>query len=492
LFPRNRRRRRSVILTAGLVATAFLTVAVTAAAPGYGATAGQVPIHGSLGPQNPFMAAGGTGTPHNTAQSTDTTAQPGPGAGPVTSTMVLPGTSCPSILLDHEGYVIAYCLNQVLANYTFVYGLRLLTPDGTTVLATLSLPPTGQYDVYFYLDQQDRIVLGTGDGHILRIAHWRTADGDWHLGIVNDWNISNAVTSHCGGVPGCDYILSVKPDWTGRIWFATTYGVAGTLNPDNGAVAATTLPAGERITKDISSSPAGVAVVSDHALYLFQAGPAGTPELAWREPYSRGSGVKPGQLIDGTGTSPSFFGSGTNRYVTIIDNAVPRENLLVYRVGGAENNRLVCTVPLFQPGASATDDTSMAVGDTVIAVNTYGYNYFGGTAALPGGMTRVDVRDDGSGCEVKWTNTVATIVMPKLSVQTGYIYTIERTATATGPAYSFVVIDPQNGDTVRTTFLGSSPQVDEGLQYDGMLTPDGADFQSTVAGIFRISPSSAP
>lgn len=489
MSPHTRRSGRRALFTTGLLAVAVLAASVAVSPPTWAADhgAGQVPVPGSLGPQNPFMASGGTGTPHNTAQSSNATEQPGPGAGPVTSTMVLTGASCPSILLDRNGYVIAYCLDQVLANDTFEYSLRLLTPDGTTVLATLSLPPTGQYGVYFYLDPHGRVVLGTGDGHILRIADWRSADGRWHLGIVNDWDITKAVTAHCGGVPGCDYVVSVKPDWAGRIWFSTTNGVVGTLNPASGVVAATLLPAGEQVTKDISSSPAGVALASDFAVYLFRAGPDGTPQLIWREAYSRGSGIKPGQLIDGTGTSPTFFGAGTDQYVTIVDNAVPREHMLIYRVAGSEPDRLVCAIPLFQPGASATDDTSIAIGDTVITANTYGYSYFGGTTALPGGMTRVDVRPDGTGCDVGWTNPVSTIVMPKLSVRTGYIYTVERTATAKGPAYSFVVIDAQDGHTVSTTLLGSSAQLYEGLQFDGMLSPDGADFQSTIAGIFRIT-----
>src|SRR5205823_1620629 len=92
----------------------------------------------------------------------------------------------------------------------------------------------------------------------------------------------------------------------------------------------------------------GVYVVSDHALYRFGASPKGAPRVVWRVPYDRGSRPKPGQVSQGSGTTPTVVG---RRYVAITDNADPRMNVLVYRRGAhVDGSRLVCEQPVFPPG----------------------------------------------------------------------------------------------------------------------------------------------
>src|SRR5262249_26204555 len=151
-------------------------------------------------------------------------------------------------------------------------------------------------------------------------------------------------------------------------------GVVGVLDPDMGVAQSLTLGEGETVGNGMALSPDGVAIVTDHALYLLEAAASGAPQVMWREPYDRGTAIKPGQLTPGSGTTPTFFGPAGYKYVTIVDNADVQENLLVYRVKGGED-RLLCSVPLFAPGASGTDASPIGLGRSVFVSNTYGYLY---------------------------------------------------------------------------------------------------------------------
>ena len=65
-------------------------------------------------------------------------------------------------------------------------------------------------------------------------------------------------------------------------------------------------------------------IVTDHALYRFHADAAGVPQQDWRTPYDRGTDVKPGNINQGSGTTPKLFGE----MVAIADNAEPRIHVM--------------------------------------------------------------------------------------------------------------------------------------------------------------------
>lgn len=441
------------------------------------------PFPGRLGPQNPFVAPGGVGTAHNDSQSSDSTPLSGPGAGPYDTAMVN-GSTCPSTVMDSKGFLVGLCMDGHDKP-----SIRLMDPKTLKVLASLPQPPTSQYGVHFYIDPHNRTVISNGDGHVLRVKHRQDSSGTWKLTIEDDWDLSRQVTSHCGA-PRCDYLVSVKPDWSGRIWFSSLEGVVGTLDPRTGAVRTMHVPKDERVVKAISTSVRGVALASDYAVYLLRADNRGRPQIVWRETYERDEVVKPGKWTSGSGTSPSFFGPGDDRYLAIMDGGAPRESVRVYRANGPKANRLVCTVPVFDEGSSSTDDTFIAAGRSIITVNTNGYDYFDYTPKpLPGGMTRIDVRKDESGCDVVWNNPTSTTTMAKLSMSKGIVYNFERTVSDAGvPTYAFMAIDAHTGRTLSRTPLGQH-FIYEGLQLNGMLGPDGSYYQGVLGGMIRISPA---
>jgi hypothetical protein len=443
----------------------------------------------SLKPDNPYMARGGASAQHNDSYSSDVTPLAGPGSGAAGVRVANLGALCPTILIGDSGYLFAYCVD-VRKDHA---SLRVLDPGTLDTMTSLDMPYGGRLGgFYMYLDRQNRIVLGAGNNDLLRIMPSRASDGSWKLQIVNSWDLSHQVIGHCGSKT-CDYLESVTPDWSGNIWFSTERGVVGTVNPVNGTIRSTTLPAGEQVANSISSSPVGVAVASDHALYLMGSRKDSTPFVQWRESYDRGSFQKLGQLSHGTGATPVFFGHEGHPYLAITDNADKQEHLLVYRVAASPAaNRLVCSVPLFAPGASANENAPIGVGDSVIVSNTSGYNYDDHTGRnlqpLPGGITRIDVRRDGSGCDAIWTNSVPSAAVPKLSIAVGMLYTVSRTLERSKPQYALTVIDFRDGATVKRTPIGDSYALDT-FQLAGAIGKGKALYQPTLTSIIRIQPS---
>jgi len=440
----------------------------------------------SLKPFNPFMADGGAATGHDDSYSSDVSTATGPGSGALKIEFTRSDLLCPTLVLDKKGFVVAYCVDPSTKRAQ----VRLLAPDTLSILTSLELPTSGRLGgFHMYVDPQDAVLLGAGNNHLLRLVHSADIRRRWQLRIVKDWDLSADIARHCGG-QHCDYLESVTPDWSGRIWFATEGGVVGTVDPQGGTIRSMPLPQGERITNSISSSPDGVAVASDHALYLLVAGADGTPLVAWREDYDRGTKIKPGQLTHGSGSTPVFFGREGHPYLAIVDNADSQEHLRVYRVKAAsEGKRLVCEVPLFNAEASAAEGAPIAIGNSVVIENTFGYDYTDYAGArvrsLPGGLTRIDVRTDGSGCDLIWSNPITGSAVPKLSLRDGYIYAVERTLVGMVPEYTFLAIDFRTGGTRREQLLGSSYAFDT-FQLPGVIAPHGLYYQPTVAGIIQV------
>ncbi|MFR9754148.1 hypothetical protein ACL02S_24345, partial [Nocardia sp. 004] len=72
---------------------------------------------------------------------------------------------------------------------------------------------------------------------------------------------------------------------------------------------------------------------------------------------------------DGTGTTPTILPDG---YVAITDNADPM-NVVVYRTAPEATQRQVCSVPVFEPGRSNTENSLIGAGRSLIVENNYGY-----------------------------------------------------------------------------------------------------------------------
>ncbi len=321
---------------------------------------------------------------------------------------------------------------------------------------------------YFYLDNQDRAVIPTTTGHI-----WVVGESGSGFSLERDYDVSGAVA------PG-DKIESALPDWAGRIWFVSARGVVGYVDPDSGAVRS--LATGETIGNSFATDETGgVYVVTDAAMYRFEAGADGAPSVSWRSPYPNDGTAKPGQTEVGSGTTPTITGG----YVAITDNADPIDIVVYRRTSGAR----VCTQPLFEQGASDTDQSLVAAGNSLVAENNYGYSI---TATENGGSTapgleRVDIWP-GGGCRTVWhSDERAPSVVPKVSLDAGLVYTYTKDQRSDGKdAWYLTALDFRDGHTVYKRLAG------EGLGFNNnyapvTLGPDGTAYVGVLGGLVELS-----
>jgi hypothetical protein len=516
-----RRLRALLPCLAGAVAAALLVTAdgIPQAPGGWladeyaGAPATAVPVPGTPPERNPHLAPAGRSGMHGDTASSDTHPFPGPlGRDPavVSRRMAPVGGECATVAFDTGGRLVTVC--GTIAGFR----LKLLEPRTLRVLAEHELPqrpstieaitrlsPERVFrdtsgGAYFYLDAADRVVLADSRQHVLRIAHRQDAAGEWRFDVEADHDLSRHVPHDCVSWTHlrpdgeCDAITSVMPDWDGRVWWVTRHGRIGTLDPRSGSVRAVRL-AGEEIQNSFSVARDGVSIVSDHALYAFAAAADGTPRRLWREAYDRGTAVKPGSVNQGSGTTPTLLGDTRERYVAITDNADGRMNVLVYRrdaVLAPGVRRLVCTVPVFDARRSTTDNSLVGYGRTLVVENNYGYENvtsltFGRT--VPGGLTRVDVRPDGTGCDVVWTSPVRSpSTVAKLSTVNGLVYVHVKRPNRWGlDTWYLTAVDLRDGRERWRRLTGTGPSYDNAWA-PITLGPDGTAYVGVFNGLVAV------
>jgi hypothetical protein len=435
-------------------------------------------------PQNPFMAPNGDSGIHDDGWQTNTYDRPGPlGHNPKTISHFL-AADCGSIAFDSAGRIVATCIGSGNTLYMF-------DPNTLAILARYRLPGRSLTSIidnpnvfqgfggggYFYLNNVDQAVIGTSNRHVLVIGENGTA-----FTLVRDYNLTGVLAS-------TETMNSALPDSNGLLWFvAKQDGVVGTLNFTTGAAHVIRLGSGSvgEIENSFAVGMDGdVYIATNRELYRFDAGPGGVPQVTWHVQYPNSGIHKPGQVDAGTGTTPAIMPGG---YVAITDNADPMD-VVVYRTALDAVQRQVCAVPVFAKGASATENSLIAAGGSLIVENNYGYTSpasteFGGVTKP--GFARVDLNADGSGCHLVWTNNTvaAPTVVPKLSLATGLVYAYTKTKQVTDPWY-WTAIDFRTGAVVWRSLAGAGLGFNN--NYAGLtLGPTGAAYLGTLGGIIAM------
>ncbi len=435
-------------------------------------------------PQNPWLAPDGSNSMHNDAYASDAYAV----SGPLGKNLKVKSASygireCATMAFDSRERIIGLCGG--------LEGFTLMVIDPVTLKPISELRTSARNllaganpftdicgGTYFFLDAHDTAYPTTGAKTVQQIQ----VKPDGKLVKQHEWSLAEHL-------PADDCLIATMPDWDGRIWFFTQQGIAGTLDRDSGTVQTMHLPAGEQVTNSVATDETGgMYVVSTHALYRLDATAAGLPQVTWRETYDRGTRLKPGNLSQGSGTTPTLLGK---RWVAINDNADPQTNILVYDRRKGVEDRLHCTQPVLADNAGTTDNSLVAAGNSFIIENNYGYG--GPTSTVLGqtttpGIARVMVTKDG--CRVAWTNdSIAPSSVAKASLGNGllYAYTKPKLATANEvDAWYFTAIDIRTGRTVWSRLTGT------GIQWNNhyaaiYLGPDGAAYIATLAGLVRIT-----
>ena len=435
-------------------------------------------------PQHPFMAPNGRSNIHDDAYMTDAYITAGPLGRTPERRSTFQSAECGSLTFDTAGRIVTVCVG--------VEGpeLVLIDPQTLATEAVMPLPPRSPSPGsspfsdfsgggYFYLDQLDRAVIPTTNRQIWVVGETTSPLGPG-FSVVRMYDVSSAVAVGDG-------IVSALPDWHGRIWFVSVHGVVGTVDPASGAVVSVALD-GEAIGNSFAvDETGGVFIVSDHALYRFDAGADGSPLVTWRETYDRGTRLKPGQVNFGSGTTPTLTG---RCWVSITDNADPQMHVLAYRRAAAVSGpRLVCSEPVFAAGMGATENSLIGVGThSLVVENNYGYS--GLTATENGGttepgITRVDF--GARGCHTVWTSAERVpSTVSKVSLGAGLVYTYTKDPETNGTdAWYFTAVDFRTGLTVYKRLAGT------GLGFNNnfgpvSLGPDGAAYVGVLGGLVQI------
>ncbi|WP_183099311.1 hypothetical protein [Nocardioides pelophilus] len=448
-----------------------------------GAEATPRPMTAPVVPQNPYLAPNGRSSMHNDAYSTDAYAV----SGPVGHDLTLRSRSygvreCATIAFDSRDRIVGLCGG--LEGFT----MMVVDPVSLDVIDELQI---SQRDLtsganpltdicggtYFFLDPDDHAFATTTDSGIAEVEV--AADGT--LTRVEDWPMASYLDEG-------DCLVATGVDWNGRLWWFSQQGVVGTLDRATGQVKVARLPAGEGIFNSVSGDETGAMyLVTTHATYRMDAALSGQPRVTWRLPYDRGTQQKPGTLSQGSGTSPTLIGK---RWIVIADNAEPRTNVVVYDRRRGISKRLHCRVPVLAAGASATENSLVAAGSSVIIENNYGYN--GVQATMLGrsttpGMARVLIQSDG--CRVAWTNNdvIAPTSVPKASLGNGLVYAYTKPVrNDLIDAWYLTAIDIRTGKVAWSRLTGT------GIQWNNhyasiYLGPDGTLYVATVAGLIRLA-----
>ncbi|HWJ11624.1 MAG TPA: hypothetical protein VNS46_19750, partial [Nocardioides sp.] len=386
-----------------------------------GAAVTPQPLDAPPVPQNPWLAPNGRSSMHNDAYSTDAYAVSGPTGRALTMRTASYGIrECATMAFDSRSRIVGLCGG--------LEGFTMMVIDPVTLRAVAQLQLSARdfskaanpfTDIcggtYFFLDGQDRAYATTTESAIAEVQ----VGADGTLSRGRTWPLASYLGSD-------DCLVATGVDWSGRIWWFSQQGTVGTLDRATGTVRALDLPEGEDIYNSVSSDETGgVYFVSTHRSYRLDASADGTPEVTWAIPYDRGSTKKPGMLSQGSGTSPTLIGE---RWIAIADNADPQSNVIVYDRRKGVTDREHCTVPVLQSGASTTENSLVAAGNSLIIENNYGYagvqSTLLGRSTTPG-VSRVMIADEG--CHVAWTNpTVAPTSVPKASLGNGLVYVYSK------------------------------------------------------------------
>ncbi len=435
--------------------------------------------------EHPFLATNGSNGMHNDSYQSDAYTWGGPlGNDPqVDSEQFHPLVgNCVSAVLDSEGRLISTCVTP--------FGVTLVARDPASleVLArekiTHWLPIGNKFGggVYFHLDNEDRVLLASNTP---AIETWELRGDANNL----EWHRDSSIYlgDALDAVRAEEHrVIDVQPDWSGNYWFITRGGLVGVADRSGETIRVLPLQ-GEGIDNAIAVNSKGVFVASDHAMYRFGLDEEGDPQVVWRATYDRGSAPKPGTMGHGTGTTPTLL---DERYVAITDNADGRINVVVYaQEQEQENAAPLCMVPVFGADRGTSENSMVAIGDSVLVENNFGYRGPYENIDSEPGLARIRVDGARGECFIAWENKTlrAPSSVPKASLANGlvYVYTRDEANPQDLHAWYLTAVDVRTGEVVFKVLTGVGRKFNN--HYGSIsITPDGSAYIGTMGGVVRV------
>ena len=459
------------------------------------------PLPGARVPQNPYLGRNPYGYLHDDSWNSDTADGPGPlghELETISSTLGLPAvlqwaSSTSSFAFDSHGRLVVAFLQDGLVTGASVL---LLDPVSLDVLFSYSFGASAIGSIYFYVDDQDRVVMATGPRAITTLREGGTeAAPTLELVPERSYDLSPVI-------PEGDHLAGLLPDWDGNILFATA-GEGTATGPRVGVIAPDARPRvkwvelgkGEYMANGMAVTKTASYAITSKALYKLVIGSDGSPRVVWREDYdSSVDKSQLGQLCVGSGTSPTILGGG--KYVAINDSA-QQMHVLVFRTASKlkpGQRRLIGSIPVFSGMAGqAAANSILGYRDSMVIQNSYGHSdaydkdgFLRSTDSLPG-LERIDIKPGGKGLRRVWENDEVTSVnLPKLSTQTGLIYVIDRQDDENGvDAYYWTAVDFRTGKVVWRKLAGTGVAWDSYFA-PSSLGPTGTFYNGNYGGLAAV------
>jgi outer membrane protein assembly factor BamB len=144
---------------------------------------------------------------------------------------------------------------------------------------------------------------------------------------------------------------------------------------------------------------------------------------------------------------------------------------------------VTCEQPVFADGASATENSLIAIDGALVVENNYGYkpaitSTTAGRTTTPG-LTAIDA----GRCQVRWSSDIhIPSLVSKATTVGGLVLTYTKPPSAIGvDAWYFTAVDLATGDVVWTRRAGSGTPFNN--HYAAAYLHDGDLFVGTVNGL---------
>ena len=451
---------------------------------------------------------------HQDAGNTDSLDYPGPLGS---ATVISSAAEQIGVLLWGSNRSLTSGYVSLTNTSSLMEGLAALDPTSLEILATWFPPEENQALGYAYMEldpQSNSITVPSKQGHIYVVSRQECNDT---VEFVLQRNVDlTAIIS-----PGEELLNSLR-DTDGNIWF-TTGGIIGAGDPEQASCTIGYITPNDTIRAEhfedqmvengiavngtnmyVVTGPSGSAYNQTNAtgyMYAFTTGEGSTNLTSlWSVPYSAGSRLKPNGFARGSGSTPGLLG---DQYVTITDNDDEQISLIVYNLAPATTStgnlsQVHCTIPLFQPGASANEIGPAIHWDgttwSIVIENAWAFpptyrpgvddinGAFNNMTGMAPGIVRIDV--DSQGCRTRWEAALRVKSVPVLSTATGlyYGYTQDADLAVAGQyAWYAVALDWETGEEVWRIKTGAGGTYNDNF-YPGTLGPEGEFYQGILGG----------
>lgn len=464
----------------------------------YGAPAA-LPADGTYPPLdfalNPYLDQNRSGVHEDTYNSDVTNNRGAVGRNPsVVTRQFSPWLSiCPTVLFDSQDRLITACISPVWVK------LLLLDPVTLEILAEEVLPRK-HIDIggpgnasgggYLHMDAEGRIIVGPSDN---TIRYYEVAEEQGAF----SWKLAESIELNpmleAAGLNTGERIdiTDVIPDYEGRMWFTSAFGLVGYVDETTSPVSVRTIDLGADMQNQIAMDATGLYVVTIDAMNKLSVGASGQIELVWSKPYDTSAG-QTGLVSSGSGTSPTLLGQGDD-IVAITDNAADQLHLNLYQ---RETGNLVCSYPVFKPGKGGAENSPTGYGDEIVLANNFGFEGYltaGNPFSVEPGLIKVSFERDASGNPIKdscftiWEHyEYRATPVPFFSTATGLIYTYSVHEGQGGEeAWYLNLIDWNSGLSVNRTWVGNGSQFDN-ITAQIAITDDGGAVITARNGLVLV------